>query len=272
MTLRRLLLPALAFSALLGPGSAAAESAVTSTSSGGARAGWSLSDTEASFRLGEEGAVSRTARAASSVKPGRVIRTRRSWECRGSLRRFGKLPIKVVSRIPNPGTADAIRLIGCYGDGNPKTVDLILDVRGNGRDLGTGYDAVKIGQSAHDLVVTGRVACGARHGSVHQDVVQAMSGYRIKFKDFRSGRPADGRWTCWGAGGGWYVSHATGNVPRRVVCVRCRIATYNQNMRIDNAVRSGARDSVFGYSRSYGIFIGPQAVNPINVRNRVIRY
>jgi hypothetical protein len=210
--------------------------------------------------------------SATAVRAGRTIYTRRSWECRGSLRRFGRLPIKVVSRIPNPGTADAIRLIGCYGDGRPSTVDLILDVRGNGRGLGTGYDAVKIGQSSHDLVVTGRVACGARHGGIHQDVVQAMSGRRIQFRDFRSGNPARHRWTCWGAGGGWFVSHATGNVPTNVVCVRCRIATYNQNMRIDRSIRSGARYSVFGFSRSYGIFIGRDAVRPINVGNRVIRY
>ena len=209
---------------------------------------------------------------AGTVTPGRVITTNRSWQCNGALSAFGKLPIKVVSQIPNPGTADAIRLIGCYGDGNPATVDLILDVRGNGGGLGTGYDAVKIGQSAHDLVVTGRVACGARHGSIHQDVVQAMSGRRIEFRDFVAGNPEQGNWTCWGSGGGWYVAHANGNVPTDVVCVRCRIATYNQNMRIDNAVRSGARNSVFGYSRSYGIFIGPQAVDPINQNNRVIRY
>jgi hypothetical protein len=37
-------------------------------------------------------------------------------------------------------------------------------------------------------------------------------------------------------------------------------------------LRSGARDSVFGYSRWYGIFIGPLAIDPVNVNNRVIRY
>jgi hypothetical protein len=203
-----------------------------------------------------------------------MITTNRSWECRGALSSFGRLPIKVVSTIPNPGTADAIRLIGCYGDGNPSTVDLILDVRGNGAGTGTGYDAVKIGQNAHDLVVTGSVACGAVSGSVHQDVVQAMSGWNIEFRDFTAGNPDTGAWTCWGAGGGWYVSHVSGNGqrPTDMVCVRCRIATFNQNMRIDSSLRSGARDSVFGYSRSYGIVIGSAAVSPVNVGNRVVRY
>lgn len=208
----------------------------------------------------------------SEPVPGTTIYTDRSWQCNGSLSSFGPLPIKIVSQIPNPGTADAIRLIGCYGDGNPNTIDLILDVRGNNANIGTGYDAVKIGQNARDLVVTGTVACGATHGSIHQDVVQAMSGRNIEFRDFRSGNPETGEWTCWGAGGGWYVSHANGDIPTDLLCSRCSIATYNQNMRIDNAIRSGARDSTFGYSRSYGIFIGPQAVDPINHGNRVIRY
>ncbi len=205
---------------------------------------------------------------------GTVIVTDRSWECRGPLSSFGELPVQVVSTIPNPGNADAIRLVGCRGDGDPATVDLILDVRGNGDDVGTGYDAVKIGQNAHDLVVTGSVACGRRDGGIHQDVVQAMSGWSIEFRDFTAGNPDTGAWTCWGAGGGWYVSHAAGNgqVPTDMVCLHCRIATFNQNMRVDTAVRSGARASVFGFSRSYGIFIGDDAVDPVNVGNRVVRY
>ncbi|MGH3023268.1 MAG: hypothetical protein ACRDNI_06390 [Gaiellaceae bacterium] len=217
-------------------------------------------------------AASSTSAAAAAAAPGRIIRTRRSWECRGSLRRYGRLPIKVISRMPNPGNGDAIRLIGCRGDGNASTVDLILDVRGNGRGRGTGYDAIKIGQSSRDLVVTGHAECGRKRGDFHQDVVQAMSGTRITFRRFRSGNPRAHEWTCWGAGGGWFVAHGNGVIPRRVVCVRCRIAAYNQVMRIHDSVRSGARRSVFGFHRSYGIFIGPEAIRPVNSRNRVIRF
>jgi hypothetical protein len=147
-------------------------------------------------------------------------------------------------------------------------------VRGNGADLGTAYDAVRIGQDAHDLVVTGNVECGARHTdpSIHQDIVQALSGTRVTFVDFTSGDPFTGRWTCWGAGGGWYVTWANGAIPTDLVCLRCALATYNQNLRIDQSLRSGARDSVFGYSRWYGIFIGPLAIDPVNVNNLVVRY
>jgi len=209
-----------------------------------------------------------------NTEPGTVITTSQAWTCRGALAAFGPLPIKVVSTMPNPGDHNAVNLVGCYGDGDPATVDLVLDVRGNGSDRGTAYDAVRIGQDARDLVVTGNVECGARHSNpaVHQDVVQALSGNRIEFRDFTTGDPETGRWTCWGAGGGWFVNWANGDVPTDVVCVRCKLATYNQNLRIDRSVRSGARDSVFGYSRSYGIWVGPNAVDPVNVGNRVIRY
>jgi hypothetical protein len=84
-----------------------------------------------------------------------------------------------------------------------------------GGTVGTAYDAVRIGLDAHDLVVTGNVECGARHTdpSIHQDIVQALSGSRITFVDFTSGDPSSGRWTCWGAGGGWYVTWANGSIP-----------------------------------------------------------
>jgi hypothetical protein len=216
--------------------------------------------------------VSAASGGGDGPTPGTVINTTRSWQCTGALSSFGQLPIKVVSSIPNPGTADAIRLIGCYGDGNPATVDLILDVRGNGGNLGTGYDAVKVGQNAHDLVITGSADCGARSGSIHQDGVQVMSGRAIEFRDFVSGDPDGGRWTCWGTGGGFFISHVNGDVPTDVVCVRCRIAAFNQALRIGNSVRSGARDSVFGYSRSYGIYVGADASSPVNVGNRAVRY
>jgi len=222
----------------------------------------------------ENAAAARSAAETARLVPGRIIRTTRSWECRGSLRRYGRLPIKVISNIRNPGNGDAIRLIGCYGDGNARTVDLILDVNGNRRGLGTAYDAVRIGQNAHGLVVTGDVECGRRHTNpgIHQDIVQALSGRNIIFRNFTSGRPGYGVWTCWGAGGGWYITWANGRIPTNLICDRCRLATYNQNLRIGRSVRSGARNSVFGYHRSYGIFIEGGARQPVNRNNRVLHY
>jgi hypothetical protein len=214
--------------------------------------------------------------------PGTTITTDRPWNCTGALTAFGTLPIKIVSTIANGSANDndnAINLRGCYGDGNPATVDLILDIRGNGGNVGNGsvgtsYDAVRIGQNSRDLVVTGNAECGARNvdPSIHQVIVQALSGNRITFVDFTSGDPFTGRWTCWGAGGGWYITWANAGIPTDLICLRCVLATYNQNLRIGESIRSGARDSVFGYSRSYGIFVEAVAQSPVNENNRVIRY
>jgi hypothetical protein len=208
---------------------------------------------------------------------GTVITTNRPWNCTGPLSSFGTLPIKVVSTIANASANDndnAVSLRGCSGDGDPATVDLILDIRGNRGAIGTSYDAVRIGQNAHDLVVTGNAECGARSSnpSIHQDIVQALSGNRIEFRDFTSGNPETGQWTCWGAGGGWYITWANAGIPTDLICLRCKLATFNQNLRIGESLRSGARDSVFGFSRSYGIFIENAAREPVNVNNRVIEY
>ena len=208
---------------------------------------------------------------------GTVIVTNRPWNCTGPLSAFGALPIQVVSTIANASANDndnAVSLRGCSGDGDPATIDLILDIRGNRGAVGTSYDAVRIGQNAHDLVVTGNAECGARSSdpSIHQDIVQALSGNRIEFRDFTSGNPETGEWTCWGAGGGWYITWANAGIPTDLICLRCILATYNQNLRVGESVRSGARDSVFGYSRSYGIFVESGAQSPVNVDNRVIRY
>jgi hypothetical protein len=208
---------------------------------------------------------------------GTVIVTNRPWNCTGPLSAFGALPIQVVSTIANASANDndnAVSLRGCSGDGDPATIDLTLDIRGNRGAVGTSYDAVRIGQNAHDLVVTGNAECGARSSnpSIHQDIVQALSGNRIEFRDFTSGNPETGEWTCWGAGGGWYITWANAGIPTDLICLRCKLATYNQNLRIGDSLRSGARDSVFGYSRSYGIFVEDAATSPVNANNSVIRY
>jgi hypothetical protein len=208
---------------------------------------------------------------------GTVITTNRPWNCTGPLSSFGTLPVKVVSTIANASANDndnAVSLRGCSGDGDPATIDLILDIRGNRGAVGTSYDAVRIGQNAHDLVVTGNAECGARSSnpSIHQDIVQALSGSRIEFRDFTSGNPETGQWTCWGAGGGWYVTWANAGIPTDLICLRCKLATFNQNLRVGESLRSGARDSVFGFSRSYGLFIENAAREPVNVNNRVIEY
>jgi hypothetical protein len=69
-----------------------------------------------------------------------------------------------------------------------------------------------------------------------------------------------------------HLQHSEPGVPTNLVCDRCRLAAYNQNLRIDESLRSGARYSIFGFHRSYGIFIGPEARQLVNRNNRVIPY
>jgi hypothetical protein len=194
-------------------------------------------------------------------------------ECRGRLRNYGCLPIKVISNMPNPGDGDAIRLIGCRGDGKRSTVDLILDVNGNGRDRGTAYDAVRIGMNARDLVVTGDVECGRRHTnpSIHQDIVQALSGRNIYFRNFTSGHPRRGSGPAGGAGGGWYVTWANGRIPTNLI--QPLSPRHVQPEPTDRRVGALGREKLgLGFSRSYGIFIGPDARRPVNRNNRVVEY
>jgi hypothetical protein len=68
------------------------------------------------------------------------------------------------------------------------------------------------------------------------------------------------------------VTWANGTIPTDLVCLPCVLAAFNQTCESTSRSAPGPRDSVFAFSRSYGIFIGPAAVDPVNVNNRVIRY
>jgi hypothetical protein len=172
--------------------------------------------------------------------------TSSTWECNRPLATFGELPIRVIHDAPNGGY-DAIRLEGpgCTGDGDPETIDLVVDVRGDGGGRGPGGDGIKVALGAHDIQITGRVECGARHGERHQDTVQVMAGQRLTFVQLLTGDRRSGSWTCWGAGGAFFVSPWNG-VPVDVVCERCEMVVSNQALRVSpGTVRSGARDSYF---------------------------
>ncbi|MCC6222809.1 MAG: hypothetical protein IT201_04890 [Thermoleophilia bacterium] len=195
-----------------------------------------------------------------------IVVTDREWACRGPLSAFGELPITVVSEVSNAtGGFDAIRLSGCYGDGDPSTIDLILDVRGNGRDRGVKRDGVKIGGDTHDIEITGRVDCGARDPSVHQDAVQVMYGHNITFRGLVSGNVSGGTWTCVGSGGAFFAQQAKGPISD-VVCEGCSMAVYHQGLNIGSSLRSGARYSTFATVNGPLSSLG-EATDPVNVGN-----
>lgn len=201
------------------------------------------------------------------------------WRCDRPLAQYGALPIRVIWN--GRSSADAISISSnCAGDGTP-AVDLILNVNGNGADLGPGQDAVKVGSSPgtvrpHDIEISGYAQCGSvSPSSAHQDVVQILSGERITFVDFSSGNVQQRTFTCRGAGGAFFpTSTAPGDPnrqPRDVVCVRCQFVTSNHGLNIGWSLRSGAIDSTFIGQRPITFGSGSSAPqSPININNSAI--
>jgi hypothetical protein len=124
------------------------------------------------------------------------------------------LPVKVTVLATTAYTSSSVTLTtGCSGDGDPTTIDLILDVRGDGRTVGTTDDAVKTKLQAGyvaGIQITGHVDCGPRSPTAHQDGVQAQGGRDITFADFSVGDWSNGVATCQGAGGAFFFSGANG--------------------------------------------------------------
>jgi hypothetical protein len=199
-----------------------------------------------------------------------------TWRCDRPLSSYGTLPILVEQTWDNDASrndsiSDGVWLEnGCSGDGNPSTIDLILHINGNGSSVGTADDAMTIKQGAHDIEITGYFECGARGPDGHPDGAQIMGGERITFYDFRSGDISSLRWTCHGSGGIFYVDETNG-WPTDIVCVRCRMAAYNQGLRVDASTRSGARDSTFSGRLPIQVNTLGDAIDPVNINNLGIR-
>jgi hypothetical protein len=177
-----------------------------------------------------------TVASTAGCVPGRTLTLRnRKFFCNRPLASYGRLPLKVVvlftvgRRFGGNGAIDLYS--GCAGDANPTTIDLIVDVRGNGRSFGPGVDAFKVRQRAgylRGIQVTGHVDCGPRYNAAaHQDGVQLQGGRNITFVDFSVGRYNTGRSTCQGAGGAFFYSGAMGYRPTNIRVVRGRYIACN---------------------------------------------
>lgn len=209
-------------------------------------------------------------RRAEDVTPGTTIRTAENWVCDRPLDQYGDLPIIVKSRIEGqPRPLEAVTLTGpdCAGDGNPATVDLVLEIEGDGRDVGPTSDAVKVKLGAHDIEISGFADCGESSPGVQQNGIHVMLGYRITFVDFDLGDAETGTWTCDGAAGALSIEERSEEdpEPEDVVCVRCEIVSPNRSLYIGDSVRSGARDSVFVSERE--VFVEPDARDPVTTGN-----
>jgi hypothetical protein len=200
--------------------------------------------------------------------------TNARWDCSKPLTDYGPLPILVEQTWNNNMAASSVGdgvwiEPGCIGDGNPVTIDLILHVNGNGTTVGPSDDGITVKQGARDLDITGYVNCGRLQNGAHQDGVQINGGTRVRFYDFRSGDAVNRKYTCWGAGGGFYPSATNGN-PTDVVCIRCVMVNANQGLRVDASLRSGARDSVFIASLPLRVNMNGDAVDPVDHNNQGI--
>jgi hypothetical protein len=176
------------------------------------------------------------------------------WRCRRPLAEYareagGTLPLKVTARfttyVNTSGPVIDLRE-GCRGDGT-ETIDLILDVQGDGRTRGGTNDGLSVKLTANDLDITGNIDCGPRLEASHQDGVQAQGGRRIAFVDLEVGDWEARRATCTGASGGIDISEGgiAGGIPTDYQCIRCRVVACRRGLNLGLSRRVRVVDSSF---------------------------
>jgi chitodextrinase len=170
------------------------------------------------------------------------------WVCTKPISSYGTLPLKVVldytvgRKYGGNGAVDLTS--GCAGDGNAQTIDLIVDVRGDGKTYGPGVDAMKVRTEAGyngGIQLTGHVDCGPKYTSTeHPDGVQAQGGRDITFVDFSVGNYDAGLSTCQGAGGAFFYSNAGGYAPKNVNVVRGKYIACNHSLFVNDGGGTGS--------------------------------
>jgi hypothetical protein len=137
----------------------------------------------------------------------------------------------------------------CAGDGDDTTIDLILDIDGDGRTRGGMVDAIKVRLTAHDIQVTGEANCGPRglgadgldgtRDDLHQDGAQLQGGDTIEFIDFEWGDWETSTATCQGAAGTFATGMVNATAPvTNMACIRCKSVSCNHGM----AIGSGSQN------------------------------
>jgi len=195
----------------------------------------------------------------SGCTPGFVITVNNTWwTCTQALANYGTLPLKVVvasTAVINNSGVDL--RTGCAGDSDPNTIDLILDVQGDGMTYGPGEDGVKVRLQAgwnNGIQVTGHAECGPRSNSdVHQDGIQAQGGRNISFVDFNVGNYDAGISTCQGAGGGMFYSSAGGYYGENINVIRGKYIACNKALTTGSTGNTGSvTDALFRSGRVDG--------------------
>jgi hypothetical protein len=154
-------------------------------------------------------------------------------------------PVKVHISFP-PGRVladtDGFSLSNrCEGDGDPDTIDLVVEIEGDGATRGFAGDAFKV-KSRLDppggIQLTGRLDCGPAPGGVHQDGIQLQGGNGIGFYDVEIGDWEQGTSTCQGAGGGFFISGTRRSWGRNITVARLRAVTCNHGLGINEGTPS----------------------------------
>jgi hypothetical protein len=139
---------------------------------------------------------------------------------------------------------------GCEGDGDPDTIDLVLEIDGDGLTRGFAADAMKVKSTVDPsggIQLTGRLNCGPSPEGVHQDGIQLQGGNGIGFYDVEVGDWDEGVATCQGAGGGFFISRTPMSVGTDITVERLRSVTCNHGLGINRDSKSSGRmvDSAF---------------------------
>ena len=151
---------------------------------------------------------------------------------------------------------------GCEGDGEPDTIDLVVEIEGDGETRGFSADAFKVKSTVDPpggLQVTGRLDCGPAPEGVHQDGSSPRAD-RIGFYDVEIGDWEQGAATCQGAGGGFFISGTAETEGTDITVERLRSVTCNHGLGIN-------RDTV----ERDGWSTRPSAREPADVAGREVR-
>ncbi|MGH2994721.1 MAG: hypothetical protein ACRDN6_05370 [Gaiellaceae bacterium] len=202
-----------------------------------------------------------TVASTSGCVPGTTLTfTDSRFLCNRALSSYGRLPLKVVLNFTPGrlfGEQGALDLFsGCAGDSDPNSIDLIVDVKGDGRTYGPGVDAVKVRQQAgytSSIQLTGHVDCGPKYtSSEHQDGVQLQGGRNITFVDFSVGDYDAGRSTCQGAGGAVFYSSVAGYAPTNIDVVRGKYIACNHSLFTNTGTSGDITGAMFRSGRTDG--------------------
>jgi hypothetical protein len=171
-------------------------------------------------------------------------------------------PVLVRIEFPRGRVIDESALSlapGCEGDGDPDTIDLVVELDGDGLTRGFTDDAMKIKSTVDPkggIQVTGTLNCGPAPAGVHQDGIQVQGGHGIGFYDVEIGDWAQGTATCQGAGGAFFISGTRRSTGTDITVERMHAVACNHGLGINRDSESTGRMVDSGF----------RAGNPADVR------